>query len=128
MMFAAIVALPLVTVPLLPAAVDFSVFGPGGRAKLTLAQKDAAMRPLVTSATDCISGKIAADPRLQTASAGSAFNELIVETVPACADALRAMIQTFDELYGEGSGESYFMGPYLDGLPEAVTRRVKSTK
>jgi hypothetical protein len=30
------------------------------------------------------------------------------------------MIDAYDHYYGEGSGEAFFMGPYLDVLPKAV--------
>jgi len=33
---------------------------------------------------------------------------------------VRAMIYAYDRYYGEGSGEAFFMGPYLDVLPKAV--------
>ena len=36
------------------------------------------------------------------------------------------MITTYDRLYGDGAGETFFMGPYLDSLPAAVTVRVKN--
>ena len=43
-----------------------------------------------------------------------------MELVPSCVDAVRAMIDAHDRLFGEGAGESFFMGPYLDALPDAV--------
>jgi hypothetical protein len=36
------------------------------------------------------------------------------------------MIDAYDRYYGEGTGEAFFMGPYLDVLPRAVTERAKS--
>jgi hypothetical protein len=30
------------------------------------------------------------------------------------------MIDAYDRYYGEGSGQAFFMGPYLDVLPKAV--------
>ena len=30
------------------------------------------------------------------------------------------MIDAYDRYYGEGTGEAFFMGPYLDVLPKAV--------
>ena len=91
-------------------------------------QKVAAMRPLVSSATECIARTVSANPRFAVAGAGTAFNELIVASVPSCIDALRSMIDAYDRLYGAGTGETFFMGPYLDALPAAVTRRVKSAR
>jgi hypothetical protein len=38
------------------------------------------------------------------------------------------MIDAYDQLYGMGAGETFFMGPYLDSLPEAVTTRVKDSR
>ena len=128
MIHLAVLAMPLAMALAVPASVDRDVFStPGSRMVMTPAQKAAALRPLVSSATECIARKVAGDVRLQGIIAGAAFNELIVESVPSCANALRAMIETYDELYGAGEGESFFMGPYLDGLPEAVTRRVKNS-
>ena len=40
----------------------------------------------------------------------------IVEDIPGI---------TRDRLYGDGAGETFFLGPYLDGLPAAVSTRVK---
>jgi hypothetical protein len=55
-------------------------------------------------------------------------NDLIVESVPSCLDAVRAMIDAHDRLFGEGAGETFFMGPYLDALPGAVHDLVKDTR
>jgi hypothetical protein len=38
---------------------------------------------------------------------------------------VRALIDGHDQLYGEGSGEQFFMGPYLDALPGAVHSLVR---
>ena len=95
-------------------------------ATLSVAQKDAAVRPLVSSATECIARTVSADPRLEVT--GPEFNNLIVESVPSCLDALRSMIDAYDRFYGDGAGETFFMGPYLDGLPDAVTTRVKNAR
>ena len=40
--------------------------------------------------------------------------------MPACVAPVRAMIDAYDQYYGEGSGQAFFMGPYLDVLPQAV--------
>ena len=95
-------------------------------ASMSFDQKDATIRPLVSSATECIARMVSADPRLEVTRRGFDLNNLIVESVPSCLDALRSMIDAYDRLYGEGSGETFFMGPYLEGLPEAVTTRVKN--
>lgn len=91
-------------------------------------QKQAAMQPLITSATECIARTVSADPRFRIGSGVAEFNNLIVDSVPSCADALRGMIGAYDRLYGDGAGETYFMGPYLDGLPDAVRKRIKRAR
>jgi hypothetical protein len=40
--------------------------------------------------------------------------------MPACLTPVRAMIDAYDRYYGDGAGEAFFMGPYLDVLPKAV--------
>jgi hypothetical protein len=84
-------------------------------------QKSAAMQPLVHSATECITRAVGADPRLGKA---PGLGDLIVEAVPTCLTQVRAMIDGFDRYFGEGSGETFFMGPYLDALPTAVSKAV----
>jgi hypothetical protein len=34
---------------------------------------------------------------------------------------VRALIDAHDRYYGAGTGEQFFMGPYLDSLPAVVT-------
>ena len=46
--------------------------------------------------------------------------------MPSCVAPVRAMIDAYDRYYGKGTGEAFFMGPYLDVLPRAVTERAKS--
>jgi hypothetical protein len=33
------------------------------------------------------------------------------------------MIDAYDRFFGDGAGEAFFMGPYLDALPAAVSAR-----
>jgi hypothetical protein len=91
----------------------------------TQAQKNAAVRPLMKSATECIARKVAADPRYPQLSRIGNVTDLIVDSITPCLPAVRALIDAHDEFYGEGSGESFFMGPYLDALPAAVSDLIK---
>ncbi len=93
-------------------------------ANMTAHQKDAVMRPLIRSATDCVVRAVATDPRFHRSEDPAQVNELIVTSMTACADAMRAMISAHDRLFGDGSGEAFFMGPYLDVLPAAVNKLV----
>jgi len=89
---------------------------------LSAQQKLARTELLVRSATDCIVHAVAADPHYATAQLG----DLIVESMPSCVAPVRAMIDAYDHYYGEGSGEAFFMGPYLDVLPKAVAAGVRT--
>ena len=93
-------------------------------AQMSPQQKFASLRPLVHSATDCVMHAIEADPRFKSASAAD-MNELIVASMAPCADAMRSMIDAHDRLFGEGSGEAFFMGPYLEGLPLTINKMAK---
>jgi hypothetical protein len=86
--------------------------------RLSAQEKMAATEPAIRSATDCIARTVVRSPRYR-AEPGS-LGDLIVAAVPACITPVRAMIDTYDRYYGEGAGEAFFMGPYLDVLPKAV--------
>ena len=90
---------------------------------LSSQEKVAATQPLVRSATDCIVHAVAADPRFK---ANAALGDLIVDSMPSCVAPVRAMIDAYDRYYGEGSGEAFFMGPYLDVLPKAVAEKARA--
>src|SRR5437762_3067359 len=96
-----------------------------GAPEISLRQKTAAVQPLIRSATECIAQRVVADPRYD---AKGDLSELIVDSVPSCVDALRAMIDAHDRYFGGGSGESFFSGPYLDILPQAVSRWISKIK
>jgi hypothetical protein len=123
MMIAALVGLSLVTT----ASIDVRTHTPSGApaASMSARQKDAAMRPLVRSVTDCIVHSVAADPRLPASVQSGDVTELIVDSMRSCLDPVHAMIDAYDRLYGDGSGQAFFLGPYLDALPAAVTKQVQ---
>ncbi|MGB6534501.1 MAG: hypothetical protein WBF58_00895 [Xanthobacteraceae bacterium] len=87
--------------------------------------KMAATDTLVRSATDCIVHAVAADPRYGSKQAG--LGDLIVASMSACVAPVQAMIDGYDHYYGDGAGEAFFMGPYLDLLPEAVVEEMKKS-
>ena len=129
MILAALVASSvLATSWIVPVSVDRSVQWPPPERGVAMPadQKDATIRPLVSSATECIAHTVSADPRFPVLKGKPEFTNLIVESVPACVEPLRSMIDAYDRVYGDGAGETFFMGPYLDSLPDAVTTKVKS--
>ena len=98
---------------------------PTGWLQMSVQQRDAALLPLVRRATDCVVQKVTANPRYRGDLHPADINDLIVDSIAACARPVRAMIDAHDRLYGNGSGEAFLLGPYLDVLPSAVVKQVK---
>ena len=99
--------------------------GPAAFLQMPLREKSAVLLPLVRRATDCIVRKVKADPRYGTSVGPEAISGLIVDSFAACRQPIRAMIGVHDRMFGNGSGEAFLLGPYLDVLPAAVVRQVK---
>lgn len=104
----------------IPSAAD-----PANWLRMSVQQKDATLLPLVRRATDCVVRKVTADPRYRADMRPGDINDLIVDSIGACAQPVRAMIDAHDRMYGNGSGEAFLLGPYLDVLPSAVVKQVK---
>ena len=92
---------------------------------MTMRRKEAALLPLVHRATECVVRKVVADPRYSADLRPGDINDLIVDSISACGRPVRAMIDAHDRMYGNGSGEAFLLGPYLDVLPSAVVQQVK---
>ena len=95
------------------------------RLQMSPQQKNAVIQPLLRSATDCVVRAVAGDPKFRVNLPPADINDLIVSSMEACLEPMRAMIDAHDRLFGDGTGEAFFMGPYLEILPRAVTRQVK---
>jgi hypothetical protein len=93
-----------------------------GATQMTTKQKNAAMQPLVRSATECIARAVTGDPRFGSNEVPSNIGDLITELIPTCVRPVRAMIDGYDRYFGAGAGEAFFMGPYLDVLPTVVSK------
>ena len=114
----------MILAPLAAAALVVSVAtgpnaAPGLAPTLSLQQRNAAMQPLMRSATECIARAVSADPRYGRRDAD--LGDLIVDSMASCTAPVRAMIEAYDRYFGDGEGEAFFMGPYLDVLPTAVS-------
>src|SRR5215470_11359017 len=116
----------MILAPLTGAALAFSVatgpnVAPSSSTQLSVQQKHAATQKFVRTATDCIARTVAADPRFRSQ---AELGDLIVDSMPACLGPVRAMIDVYDQYFGDGMGEAFFMGPYLDLLPKAIIKCV----
>ncbi|MCC6946742.1 MAG: hypothetical protein IT539_03160 [Bradyrhizobiaceae bacterium] len=106
------------------ASVNPGVIAPdaaGMAVQMTKQEKRANVQPFVQSATDCVVHAVANDPRLGRME----MSELIVESFERCVEPVRALIDAHDRYYGAGTGEQFFMGPYLDALPATVSAAVR---
>jgi hypothetical protein len=115
----------MILAPLAAAALVVSVataptIDPTVAAPMSMQQKSAAVQPLMRSATECIARTVNADPRFRQPDTD--VGDLIVDSMSTCMPYVRAMITAYDRYFGEGSGEAFFMGPYLDVLPTAVSK------
>src|SRR5439155_22935218 len=72
-----------------------------------------------------IDRSISADPRFGKASVN--LGDLIVDSMPHFAAQVRTTIQAYERYCGDGEGETFFMGPYLDLLPSAVSKWVRDS-
>lgn len=88
---------------------------------LSTREKTAILHPLIDTATNCVARAVSADPRWGQRN----VTDLIVDSFKNCIVPVRAMIDAHDRYYGIGSGQQFFMGPYLDALPAAVTSIVE---
>ena len=95
-------------------------------AHMSAQQKNAAVQVYVSRATECVARKVSADPLY--AKHPNDLGDLIVASIPGCAELMRAMIDSYDRYFGEGAGEAFFSGPYLDVLPTAVANWVKNSR
>ena len=86
---------------------------------LSSQQRTSAVQPAITRATECVARTVATDPRFHDA---DDLGDLIVDSMQTCAALMRSMIETYDQYFGDGTGEAFFSGPYLDVLPTAVSR------
>jgi hypothetical protein len=96
------------------------------QSKLSNLERNAVVQKFVTGATDCVVRAV--QNRAASAGESAQLGELIVAVMPACVDLMRAMIDSFDQNFGEGSGEAFFSGSFLDLLPVAVNKRVNGAR
>jgi hypothetical protein len=115
---------PLLGTALIVAVATDPLHDPAVTGHLSAQQKSAATQPLVRAATDCIVHAVVTDPRYGKKPAVG-LGDLIVQSMPTCVGPVRAMIDAYDRYYGDGTGEAFFMGPYLDVLPKVVTEAGK---
>jgi hypothetical protein len=114
---------PLAAATLVVATATGPTAEPRHSLNLSMEQKSAAIQPLMRSATECIARAVSANPHFGQRNAD--LGDLIVASISGCSAQVRAMIEAYDRYFGDGEGEAFFMGPYLDVLPSAVSKWVR---
>jgi hypothetical protein len=94
--------------------------------RLSLHQRNVATQAYVLPATECIAANVMSDVRFKKDEPTANLGDLIVAAVPKCGDAVRALIAAYDRYFGVGVGEEYFMGPYLDVLPDLLLKKART--
>ena len=121
----------MILAQLAAATLTFGVaMGPGVEApvrQLPLQQRNAATQIYVRPVTDCIAGNVVADVRFRKEDLAN-LGDLIVDAVPKCLGPVHAMIAAYDRYFGDGSGEAFFMGPYLDVLPNLLVKMMTTAE
>jgi hypothetical protein len=122
----------MILAKLAAATMTFGVaMGPGVEAPvrhLPLQQRNAATQIYVRPVTDCIAGSVVSDGRFRKEDPAANLGDLIVDAVPKCLEPVHAMIAAYDRYFGDGSGEEFFMGPYLDGLPNVLVKMMTTAE
>jgi hypothetical protein len=98
---------------------------PAIETQLSVRQKDAALDPHIRGATACIARAVTQNPRFSETIRRDQLNDLIVDAMAGCERTLRAMIRIHDRMYGQGSGEAFLLGGYLEVLPAAIFRQAR---
>ncbi len=96
--------------------------------QLSARQTEVAAEAYTRSATECVVHFVVEDARFQKSNPKTNLTELIVDSMPKCVGPMRAMIDAYDRYFGDGFGERYFTGPYLDALPDTVARLITSVR
>ena len=93
---------------------------------LTEGQKRKIHLPYIRAATDCVARGILSTPdALRSARLGQLTDAILGIPKGYCGTEIGRMIAAHDQLYGSGTGQSFFTGPYFTDLPRAVGNRLR---
>ena len=82
----------------------------------------------VKAATDCVAAAALNNSEITTLYRENRLREVtnwVVLRSNACDNPLNAMRLLHDRIYGQGTGQAFLRGDYLDDLPRAVGERIK---
>jgi hypothetical protein len=91
---------------------------------LTEPQKRRLHLPYVRAATDCFAKAIEANTSALDMAVQGRWYDALGAVGKTCDSPVLAMINVHDQLYGAGTGATFFKGPYVADLPRAVGTRL----
>lgn len=83
------------------------------------------LMPTVSSATNCIAQMVLANAAAKSLARSGHWTAAIRAIGDVCDPLLRRMQATHDQLYGQGTGHQFLVGPYASDVPRAVAVRVQ---
>lgn len=93
---------------------------------LTEGQKRRVHLPYVRAATDCIARSILAAPEATRLARIGQWNDAVFAGPKNyCQSEISALVGTHDQLYGAGTGQPFFIGPYFSDLARALGTRLR---
>ena len=108
------------------ASIDHQALSPGGGIDddLLLSPREKAfiVNQYAERTTECIAKEVSV---ARAKGSKEPLGDLITDSFTPCADVVRTMLDKYDIYYGDGAGEKFFDGPYLDNLPQMVGRAIE---
>jgi hypothetical protein len=93
---------------------------------LTEPQKRRLHLPYVRAATDCYASAVEGNTSALDLAREGRWYDALSAVGKVCETQVVAMINVHDQLYGPGTGATFFRGPYVEDLPRAVGTRLKN--
>jgi hypothetical protein len=88
--------------------------------ELTEAQKRKTVVPDIKALTYCVARQAANDSDAVGYYRNGGFGDYVGRQLGKCPRELNALLELYEETYGEGEAERFVKGPYLNDLPRAV--------
>lgn len=107
-------------------AAAFPAFAQSEPGALSEAQKRKIHLPYVRAATNCFARAIIASPEATRLARSVQWGDAVLSTAKGfCQAEVGTLLSTHDQLYGQGTGQAFFVGPYFSDLPRALGNRLR---
>jgi hypothetical protein len=96
-----------------------------GDQQVTESQKRKTHLPYVRATTECFTQAVLKQNDIAQKIQMNQIQSAVFSVGAGCSQEVQLMIKKHDEIYGYGTGQSFFTGPYLNDLPRAVLTRIR---